>query len=313
MRNIFLAVMLIVLTACEHKEFCYDHPHTISVNVTFDWEYAPEATPTGMCVYFYSLENGNYKRFDFDNIQGGEVDLRVGKYRVLSYNNDTESVKFLNTDSFDKHCANTREGNALEPILGHSASYAPKASGADEERVVISPDMMWGCSVSEIEVVDSGEQNIILYPQELVCRYTYEVHNVKNMQYMQQMSGTISGMSGMLTFSSEALDDEAVTIPFESVKVDDSTIKGGFYTFGHHEGNAEPHKMVFYAIMNDGTKYCFRDSEQLDVTEQVDNAQDKRRVHIIIDGLDLPEPIVSGEGFNPSLDDWIVEDNEIIV
>ena len=336
MRNIISLIMLLMLAACGHKELCYIHPHTISVNVVFDWEYAPDATPEGMCVCFYSLDNGGYHRFDFNDIKGGKVDLRVGKYRVLSYNNDTECVHFRNTDSFDNHSVTTREGDVLEPMLGGSAAgYVPRASGVDDEKVVISPDMMWGCKVLDVEIEDEGityacatfddnhesdvefvendEHIITLYPHELVCTYTYEVRNVKNMAYMQQMCGTISGMSGMLTLSTEELDIESVTIPFESVKADDSTITGVFYTFGHHYDNAAAHKMVFYVIMNDGTKYCFKDSKQLDVTDQVDNAPNKRRVHIIIDGLDLPQPIDTGDGFIPSLDDWYVEENDIIV
>ena len=32
-----LAVMLLpLLTACEHKDLCYDHPHSASVEVVFD-------------------------------------------------------------------------------------------------------------------------------------------------------------------------------------------------------------------------------------------------------------------------------------
>ena len=335
MRNVILLIMVFMLSACEHKELCYKHPHNVRVKVVFDWKYAPEAAPKGMCVYFYSLETDSYKRVDFNNLQGGSVDLRVGKYRVLSYNNDTESVHFRNTDTFDDHSVTTREGDVLEPMLGSAASPAPRSSGTDEEKVVISPDMMWGCSVLDVEITDDGvsyvcspfddnnvtdgelventEHIITLYPRELVCTYTYDVRNVKNMKYMQQMSGTISGMSGMLTFSTEELDSESVTIPFAAVKADDSTITGKFYTFGHHETNADPHKMVFYVIMNDGAKYCFKDSEQLDVTDQVHNAPNKRRVHIIIDGLDLPQPIENGDGFIPSVDDWIVEEHDIIV
>lgn len=301
----------------------------------FDWKYAPEAAPKGMCVYFYSYEAGVYRRFDFNDIHGGPVDLPVGKYRVLSYNNDTECVHFRNTDSFDDHCVYTREGDVLEPILGNTASHAPRAPGVDEEKVVISPDMMWGCNVmdveitdqalcyacvpsddsneSDVELVENNEHIITLYPRELVCTYTYEVRNVKNMKYMQQMCGAISGMSGMLTFSTEELDAESVTIPFESVKAGESTITGTFYTFGHHEDNVAPHKMVFYVIMNDGAKFCFKDSKQLDVTDQLHDASDKRRVHIIIDSLDFPQPIQEGNGFIPSLEDWNVEENEIIV
>ena len=45
----------------------------------------------------------------------------------------------------------------------------------------------------------------------------------------------------------------------------------------------------------------------------VDNAPDQRHVHIIIDGLDLPEPIENGSGFDPSVDDWEVVEGEIIL
>ena len=60
-------------------------------------------------------------------------------------------------------------------------------------------------------------------------------------------------------------------------------------------------------------KYCYKDSERLDVTDQVHSAPDKRHVHIIIDGLDLPEPIENGSGFDPSVDDWEVVETDIIL
>ena len=85
--------------------------------------------------------------------------------------------------------------------------------------------MKWGCNVMEVEVTDDGlnyihitiegsgltsplpvfnkEYIITLYPHELLCTYTYEVRNVKNLKHVQQMSGTLSGMSPMLTFSTE--------------------------------------------------------------------------------------------------------------
>lgn len=48
--------------------------------------------------------------------------------------------------------------------------------------------------------------------------------------------------------------------------------------------------MVFYAVMDDGNKYCYKGGDRLDVTDQVHSAPDKRHVHIIIDGLGLPKP-----------------------
>lgn len=240
----------------------------------------------------------------------------------------------FNTDDFSTHGCYTREGNVLEPIYGNGVNYAPRARGTEDERVVICPDMIWGCTAEEVEVTDEGisyicvpekekdnwrgkpaantEYVITLYPHELVCTYTYEVRNVKNLKHMEQMCGTLSGMSGRLTFSTEELDRECVTIPFGAVSDGQSTVTGKFYTFGHHEANVQPHKMVFYVVMDDGSKYMYgSDSERFDVTSQVHGAPDRRHVHIIIDGLELPQPIEDGHGFNPLVDDWGVVEEEI--
>lgn len=321
----------IALASCEHKELCYHHPHTVTLRVEFDWRDAPEADPDGMCVYFYPEGGGSGERIDFNNTTGGEVSLRVGRYKVLCFNNDTEAVQFYNADDFATHGVFTREGNVLEPIYGNGATYAPRAADTEDERVVICPDMMWGCTATEVEVTEAGvsyvcvkpgeagepvendEQVITLYPHELVCTYTYEVRNVTNLKHMTQMCGSISGMSGVLTFSTEELGRECVTLPFGAEAQGESTVVGKFYTFGHHTDNPDPHKMVFYVVMDDGAKYCYKDSKNLDVTEQVHNAPDRRHVHLIIDGLDLPQPIENGHGFDPSVDDWEIVQEDIIM
>jgi hypothetical protein len=331
--EILLVTCIATLTSCHHKELCLHHPHTISLRVEFDWRDAPDATAKGMCVSFYSLETGGRYRFDFNDTIGGEIQLRVGKYRAICHNNDTEAMLFYNADDFETYGTYTRQSNVLEPIYGNTANYAPKSEGTEDERAVLTPDMMWGCCAFDIEVTDSGveyicvpysqyvsrtapriamqDHTIILYPHELTCIYTYEVRNIKNLKHMSQMCGTLSGMSGMLTFFNEKLDEECITLPFESFSDKVSTVTGRFYTFGHHEENEEPHKMTFYVIMDDGAKYCYKDTESLDVTTQIHEAPNKRRVHIIIDGLDLPQPIENGHGFRPVIDDWIVENHDV--
>ena len=330
-----LVLFLAALTSCRHKELCLHHPHTVTLSVEFDWRDAPEADPRGMCVSFYSMETGGRHRFDFSNTKGGEIQLRVGRYRAICHNNDTESMLFYNADDFETYGTYTRESNVLEPIFGNGANYAPKAEGTEEERAVLTPDMMWGCCAFDIEVTDDGveyvcvpyseyvsrsapmmsnqEHTITLYPHELTCIYTYEVRNVKNLKHLSQMCGTLSGMSGMLTFFNEKLHEECVTLPFESFSDGVSTVTGKFYTFGHHQDNDEPHKMTFYVVMDDGAKYCYKDMEALDVTKQVHEAPNPRRVHLIIDGLELPQPIENGHGFRPEVDDWVVEEHDIIL
>ena len=39
---------LLAMTACEHKELCYEHPHVGFVRVLFDWSQLPGANPDCM-------------------------------------------------------------------------------------------------------------------------------------------------------------------------------------------------------------------------------------------------------------------------
>ena len=302
-RLLYLSAIIALCTSCVHKELCLVHPHLATLRVEFDWKDAPEADPAGMCVYFYPLEGGRGQRFDFKGTKGGEVRLRVGKYRVLCYNNDTEIVEFYNTDDFGSHGVYTREGSVLEPIYGNAATYAPRAEGTEDERVVQQED----------RYVEVEDHVIWLYPHELVCTYTYEVRNVKNLKHLSQVCGSISSMSGTLEFSSEEIGKECVTLPFSGASDGVSKITGMFYTFGHHLDNPDPHRMAFYVVMDNGEKFCFKDGNYLDVTSQVHEAPDFRHVHIIIDGLDLPEPMENGSGFDPSVDDWEVVEGEIVM
>ncbi|MGN0222532.1 MAG: DUF5119 domain-containing protein, partial [Muribaculaceae bacterium] len=65
-------------------------------------------------------------------------------------------------------------------------------------------------------------------------------------------------------------------------------------------------------VLDNGDKFLYgSDAERFDVTDQVISAPDRHRVHFIVDGLDLPQPIENGHGFAPSVDDWEVVNETI--
>ncbi|MGM9873070.1 MAG: DUF5119 domain-containing protein [Muribaculaceae bacterium] len=301
---LYIIVLMLAFTACEHKELCTDHPHKATVTLKFDWREAPEANPRGMCVFFYPIEGGVPYRYDMRGTEGGSIELRNGTYRIITYNNDAEGTQSYGVDDYLLHTFFTREGNVLEPIYGNTANYAPRADGTEDERVFICPDMMWGCAVDELVVVDGDV--ITLYPHELTCEYTYEILDVTNLRHVTSMCATISGMSSRLRIHDEYLDSEPVTIPFDALKGDDTTIVGHFYTFGCDLVSLYTHRMVLYVVMDDGSKYAFGpNTQRFDVTTQVHQSPDRHHVHIVISGgLELPQPIENGHGFNPSVDDW---------
>lgn len=346
-----IVAAMLVFTSCDHKELCWHHPHYQSLRIVFDWRDAPTASPEGMCVYLFPIEDDNhftsedggmeitrpdYYRFDFNNTRGGVVDgILPGKYRIITYNNDTDGVLFSGT-GWETHKGFTREGSLLEPIYGNVANRAPMAPGADDQRVVICPDAMWGTSVTTVEVSEQGvkyehypfdpdanmdktqpitstERVITLYPHLLTCFYDYEIRNVSNLENSVQMCASLSGMASELTFSSEELGRELVTIPFPAAP-DMSTrrIIGNFVTWGHHELNPQPHYLILYVWMKGeprGWYFTF------DVTDQVHAAPDRHYVHLVVDNLDLPVIINPGEegedAFEPSVDDWFQENHVV--
>lgn len=321
-----------LLMSCDHKELCYMHEHKTKLTVVYDWSEAPDANPAGMCVFFYSTDReGEYHRFDFPNAKGGDIELPPGHYEVITYNNDTEAVQFSSTGDFLSHRAFTREGNVLEPMYGNGVSSS--ANDDIDERVVITPDALWGCAATDITVTEHGvvreiihglddtraatapteeDQVITLKPTDKLCHYSYEVRNVKNIRHLSRISGTLSGMAPSLILKDDSLDPEPVTLPVPGdANYTTGKVTGAFLTFGQNSENHALHKMRFYVVMDDGGKYVFKDLPNLDVTQQVDTASDRRHVHIIIDGLDLPASKSDGEGFNPSVDDWGVTEEDL--
>lgn len=339
-----LIAAVLLLSGCTHKELCWNHPHYQSLRIVFDWRDAPDAAPEGMCVYLFPMdktiefvtEDGttvnypDYYRFDFANTHGGTVDgILPGKYRIVTYNNDTDGVLFSGIE-WENHLGFTREGSLLEPIYGSAHNRAPMAPGADDQRVLICPDVMWGVPLGEVDIQEQGvtythysfnpaeevdknapifstEHVITLYPHLLSCFYDYEIRNVTNLENSVQMCASLSGMAPEHTFSCEELGRELVTLPF-AAEPDLATkrIIGNFVTWGHHELNEDPHYLVLYIWMKGEPKgwyYTF------DVTDQVHAAPDRHYVHLVVDNLDLPVIIdpQDDDTFKPSVDDWYEE------
>lgn len=336
-----LCLLAVVLVGCEHKDLCYHHPHQVKLRVVFDWVDAPDANPSGMTVYFYPQdvkegESTEPYRFNFLGTEGGEIELPQGHYKAITYNNDSELINFYSTNQFETHYATTRRGSMFEPIYGNgSKASAPRAKGSEEEDITITPDMLWGCTATDIYVTTTGtsyicvpeknkddyisepvfskDQIITFYPHEMVCHYSYEIRNVTNMQYIQQMSASLSGMSPLVYFKDDELGLECVTHPLEAHKDEvNNSIVGSFLVFGHNEQNVAPHRMLLYVWLTNGQKVYFGSTNsKFDVTEQIHQAPDKRHVHLIIDGLDIPKPLGDEPGFDPSVDDWQDEDHDI--
>lgn len=292
------AFVVLLLTSCEHKDLCYDHSHTAKVQVIFDWKNAPVASPETMRLYLFPTDGGKTHAYEFSDYRGGYIDVPTGRYKAVCVNSDTESVLYRGINSFDSF-----EVYALDGILNMRSSSSPRAEGTSEERIAKSPDLLYSARHDDIAIKFSKEsQTIIFYPELSVCRYRVTIKNVSNLKYISSdgISGALSGMSGGLLVGPNELTPNAVTVPFGVVSDDISTLTADFLTFGQTARGDHRHQLVIYAIMADGSKNYYT----FDVTQQIDKAADPRDVHILLDRLPLPKPIVNGGGFQPDVEEW---------
>ena len=286
--------------SCTHKDLCYDHTHTSELRVVFDWNAAPDAAPQTMSLYLFPKTGGDVLRYEFTDRQGGTITVPAGLYDAICLNSDTEQILFRNMNSWDGFEAYTRETNLLS-TLGVRSDEPPRAEGTEEERIAIAPDRLWSDSAEGIEVLlEVPNQVITLYPSCAVRNYTIEIRNADNLKYVTGLSASLSGMSGGLLLGNRGLLPEPVTIPFGATAQDQMDVTGGLLAFGPAATPDGIHKLVIYAVLENGEKWYYT----YDVTNQVRTAPDPYNVHVLLEGLPLPKPIVNGGGFHPGIDGW---------
>ena len=301
---LFAALAAVTAVSCEHKDLCYDHTHTVNVRVVFDWRNAPDAAPETMSLYLFPKTGGEPLRYEFTDRRGGTISVPFGAYDALGLNSDTETLLFRNIGFSGTFEVYTREANLLS-ALGVRADDAPRAEGAQDERAVAQPDLLWCDSAKEIELKQSAAgRTITLYPAVTVRNYTVEIRDAENLKYVTGLSGSLSGMAGGLLVDAKEPTSDAATLPFAAAAETETSITGGLRTFGPCAAG-DAHKLVIYAVLGNGEKWYYT----YDVTEQVRQAPDPYNVRIVLDGLPLPKPLDNGGGFRPGVDGW----NEVYI
>ena len=122
---------LLLLAACDHKELCYQHPHTSSLQVVFDWREAPDADPESMYVWFFPEEGGEPVQYHLAGKAGGAVSLAEGRYDGLALNGDTEKIRFAGTKRLDGFTVGATSGSLLAS-MGRGGDNVPRAEGTED-------------------------------------------------------------------------------------------------------------------------------------------------------------------------------------
>lgn len=281
--------LLVGLSACEHKELCYDHAHGADVRILFDWQLlADSLRPDGMRVACYPATGGSGWLFDFADLSGGVVHLSPTTYQVVCCNNDTQWAAVED-----------------DPRTKGLHIYTSETKAPDGTPACLTPDFLCGAKQNDVEVKDpelAGEQVIQLQPKRLTSRYTYEVNGLRGLERMADFRAELTGMIGELSITKEGISSERVdTLLFAGQRMG-SQLVGEFLTFGYQDGCPQDFKL--YLKTQTGKVHLLRQSvsEQILATPRAGMVGD---VHLVLNfDFTLPADSTDSGGFDVSADDW---------
>lgn len=127
-----LAAASLVLSSCEHKELCYDHPHSVPARINVDWSLFTEEQPTGMTVSLYREGSDKPHTALTNNIAYADFNIAPATYHALVYNQSTTEFGTLHFD-------NTNDFNRAAVYANTVQSRWYKTRG-DNERLIYAPE-----------------------------------------------------------------------------------------------------------------------------------------------------------------------------
>ena len=304
-RLMYIFLCILVSVSCEHKELCYDHSHTIDVNISFDWANAPDAAPKSMSLYLFSEDGSNPQRYEFVGRDGGTIRVVPGIYHAICLNSDTENICHKNTETYSTYTLTTDEVPLLAGMsaFGFVTKSPPMAKGTEDQSVIAQSEKLWCHQASGLELSEHG-QGLTMSPEVAYTHVTIEIQNVENLVYTSAISGVLSGMADGYMVGLDQVSSGLATVPFELNQTGGpDALEGELYAFGHCPESAGSHILTVYAVLRDGTQWYY----PVDVTEQMHEDED-HAIHIVLDHLPIPEPEPGtgegGGGFIPTIDDW---------
>ena len=299
----------------EYEADCIDQlPFTIEN----DWQACPDASPEGMAYIFFPADGGEAWRFDFPGRTAGKVSIEVGKYKFLSYNDDTYNVLFRDEGGYESYEAYTAEKDLLGAIpQDERGSSLPRSA---DERTVGCPDMIWSCaycdfslwydgvryapySIARADMVMKYSPDFVLTAaqHQLTARYRFRIEDIENLSGVKSMSAALSGMAGAMMLASGRKEAYPSTLSLKASIIDQTTAGGEFHTFGIPGQPSADNTLSLFVVIKDGRRFCY----QFDVTEQVRSAPDPMNVCLIVKGLTLEKPETGGgTGFDVTVDGW---------
>ncbi|WP_455963341.1 DUF5119 domain-containing protein [Bacteroides bouchesdurhonensis] len=222
-RYIFLVFLftLWVLGGCSRRDILDDYPVS-GVEISLDWDGVADQLPEGVRIIFYPKDGKSKKVDTYLSARGGKVKVPPGRYSVVVYNYDTETVQIRNEGSYE----------TIEAFTGHCNGLGI----AGTEKLIWGPDPLYVVNIDELQIKKSDETLLLNWKPKLVVKtYSFKV-KAEGLQYVSAIVGVVDGMAGRYCLGKCHKMIGEAPIYFEGV-VRDGMVVGNFTAFGM-PGNA---------------------------------------------------------------------------
>lgn len=217
-RYIFLVFLftLWVLGGCSRRDILDDYPVS-GVEISLDWDGVADQLPEGVRIIFYPKDGKSKKVDTYLSARGGKVKVPPGRYSVVVYNYDTETVQIRNEGAYE----------TIEAFTGHCNGLGI----AGTEKLVWGPDPLYVVNVEELQIKKSDETLLLIWKPKLVVEtYTFKV-KAEGLQYVSAIVGSVEGMASCYCLGRGCGMKGEAPIYFEGV-VRDEMVVGSFTAFG---------------------------------------------------------------------------------
>ncbi len=143
---LYILSAMLLLLSCERRELTYDYQPTVAIVVNTDWS-DMSTTPSGMSVYCYPEDGSDPIVVITNNISYATVDLPMGVYKILVFNQIPSDFGTLSFDGLDSY-----ETAAIYSVPSSSTSSISK-TGAETVR---DPEEVAAATYLDLEVTEDA-------------------------------------------------------------------------------------------------------------------------------------------------------------
>ena len=297
---------LLLLTSCDYKELCYDHPHryhlmlelSLKLDLDYDIQVDDETHtkinfPHLMRVSYFDPQTNHESSSEYVKGDGGELHVKPDSYNMVIYNFSTKWMEIRGEDDINTLEAFTSDISNLksEELSSFTRSGEYEAPGP----IIYTPDHLL-VARQKLNLPKFIEDKMLTIKAEgatIIETYSFEMPNLTGVENIYEIEAFITNQARGNYFGRGVLRAEPCTIYFPiEPKVGIQGVKTAFNTFGKLPGESH----CYILIRNIAGR-------EILVSEDITEQFAKTDHHIVIDdSIDVPEP--EGGGIAPSIESW---------